>query len=190
MEIKEVNYESQDEEDTYEKMGDYSTIMSSSQIFRQFTDISTIANGNGNGDDENNDNVWIRGRVHSIRIKCGSFILVLRQNPYDAMQATFFKQKGNDNDNDNTSAEHSQKMIRYLKQLSLESKIDTKGTIVPANVKSCTIDNVEIQIDRVYGVSKANPILPFLVEDAARSEAEIESSQDTDRPHPRLGQEL
>ena len=190
LEIKEVNYKSQDEEDTYEKMGDYSTIMSSSQTFRQFTDTSTIANGNGNGDDENNDNVWIRGRVHSIRIKGGSCFLVLRQNPYDTTQATFFKQKGNDNDNDNASAEYSQKMIRYLKQLSLESIIDTKGTIVPANVKSCTIDNVEIQIDRVCGVSKVNPILPFLVEDAARSEAEIESSQDTDRPYPRLGQEL
>ena len=81
MEIKEVNYKSQDEEDTYEKMGDYSTIMSSSQTFRQFTDTSTIANGIGNGDDENNDNVWIRGRVHSIRIKGGLCFLVLCQNP-------------------------------------------------------------------------------------------------------------
>ena len=30
----------------------------------------------------------------------------------------------------------------------------------------------------------------FLVEDAARSEAEVDASQETDRPFPRLGQEL
>jgi len=178
LEIKEVNYLSEDEEDTYEKMGDYSTIMSRSQTSRQFLDISSITSSSL----DNNKDVWIRGRVHSIRIKGGSCFLVLRQNSYDTIQATFFKQKDD--------AEYSQKMIRYLKQLSLESIIDIKGTIVPANVKSCTVDNAEVQIQRVYGVSKANPILPFLVEDAARSEAEIESSQQTDRPYPRLGQEL
>mmetsp|Transcript_31468 Transcript_31468/g.36301 ORF Transcript_31468/g.36301 Transcript_31468/m.36301 type:complete len:87 (+) Transcript_31468:222-482(+) len=32
--------------------------------------------------------------------------------------------------------------------------------------------------------------LPFLVEDAARPEVEIDASQDTERPFPRLGQEL
>lgn len=42
LEIKEFHYKSQDEEDMHEKMGDYSTIMSSSQTFRQFTDMSII----------------------------------------------------------------------------------------------------------------------------------------------------
>lgn len=37
--------------------------------------------------------------------------------------------------------------------------------------------NVEIQIDRVYTVSRASLFLPFSVEDAARSEAEVEASQ-------------
>ena len=37
--------------------------------------------------------------------------------------------------------------------------------------------DVEIKIERVYTVSRANVILPFSVEDAARSEAEVEASQ-------------
>jgi len=49
---------------------------------------------------------------------------------------------------------------------------------------------VEVAIERIHAVSKAEAILPFLVEDAARSEAEVDASQDTDRPFPRLGQEI
>lgn len=37
--------------------------------------------------------------------------------------------------------------------------------------------NVEIQMKRVYAVSRATVFLPFTVEDAARSEAEVEASQ-------------
>lgn len=38
-------------------------------------------------------------------------------------------------------------------------------------------NNVEIKIDRVYAVSRASLFLPFSVEDAARSEEEVEASQ-------------
>ena len=39
-------------------------------------------------------------------------------------------------------------------------------------------------------ISHLLSILPFLVEDASRSEEEVEASQDSERPFPRLGQEL
>lgn len=38
-------------------------------------------------------------------------------------------------------------------------------------------NTVEINIGRVYVVSRASLFLPFSVEDAARSEAEVEASQ-------------
>ena len=79
-------------------------------------------------------------------------------------------------------------MIKYLKSLTVESMIDIEGTLVEANVKSCSVQNMEINLSRVHCVSKAAAMLPFLVEDAARSEAEIDESQDTERPFPRLGQ--
>lgn len=189
LEIKEVCYRSQEEEDTYEKMGDYAMIMSHSQTHRNFLDISTLQSQSDTATSKEEGNtkqtVWIRGRVHSIRIKGGSCFLVVRQNSHETIQATFFKQK-----DDDANLEYAQKMIRYLKQLSIESIIDIQGLIVPATVKSCSIEHVEVQIQRVYGVSKANPMLPFLVDDAARSEQEVEDSQGSERPFPRLGQEL
>ena len=80
-----MRYISQEEEDTYEKMGDYSTIMSVSQTNREFMNLSSVT-----ADAEESKVVWIRGRVHSIRIKGGSCFLVLRQNS-STVQATFFK---------------------------------------------------------------------------------------------------
>jgi aspartyl-tRNA synthetase len=81
-------------------------------------------------------------------------------------------------------------MIDYLKSLTLESVVDIKGTLVAAQVKSCTVRNLELSMERVYTVSKADAVLPFLVEDASQSDAEIDASQSTERPFPRLGQKI
>ena len=78
---------------------------------------------------------------------------------------------------------------QWLSELPLESVIDIKGTLVEASVKSCTQSNVELQLERCYCVSRAANVLPFLLEDAARPEEEVDASQDTDRPFPRIGQE-
>ena len=81
-------------------------------------------------------------------------------------------------------------MMKYLKTLTTESVVDLEGVVRPAEVRSCSIQDAEIAITRIHSVSNADAMLPFLVEDAARSEAEVEASQSTDRPFPRLGQEL
>ena len=54
LEAKEVDHMSQDEENAYESLGDYSGIilMVSSQTLWQFTDVLTIINGNDNDNDE------------------------------------------------------------------------------------------------------------------------------------------
>ena len=98
------------------------------------------------------------------------------------MQAVFFK-----NDDD---PENSQKMIQYLKKLTAESMVQVEAQVVEANVKSCSVNTIELAISRIHAVSRAASQLPFLVEDAARSEEEVEASQETDRLFPRLGQEL
>ena len=59
-----------------------------------------------------------------------------------------------------------------------------------ANVKSCTQSDIEIQIRKLFVVSRAPVQLPFLLEDANRPEAEIEASQSSDRPYARVGQDL
>lgn len=193
-EMDEVTYRDISEEDQYEKMGDMAIVMSRSQSGRKFAKVADLEEINENSAEETTssstakykpgDTVWVRGRLHSIRTKGGSCFIVLRQDSFYTVQACFFKNKKN------ASNEDSERMIHYLKSLTTESVVDIQGTLVPANVKSCSVRNVEISIERIYAVSKADAALPFLVEDASRSEAEVEASQETDRPFPRLGQEI
>jgi nondiscriminating aspartyl-tRNA synthetase len=151
-------------------------IMSRSRTGRTFARVADL------DDTPVGSTVWLRGRLHSIRSKGGSCFLVLRQDSFHTVQACYFKDKND--------PEASQKMMTYLKSLTVESVIDLEGVLVDADVLSCSIRTVELKIQRIHTVSKAAAILPFSVEDAARSEKLVDESQDTDRPFPRLGQEL
>lgn len=175
--IHDVTYLSYEEQDKYEKFGDMTMVMSRSRSGREFVKVEDLGVKHQPG-----DTVWLRGRLQSIRVKGGSCFLVIRQDSFNTVQAVFFKDKEN--------PEFSQKMIKYLKTLTEESIVDIEGTLASSEVRSCSVQNVEIMIGRIHSVAKANAILPFLVEDAARSEAEVDASQETDRPFPRLGQEL
>jgi len=179
--IHDVQYLSFDRQNDYEPMGDMLRTMSRSRTGRAFVDIADL----GVSDEaihRPGSTVWTRGRLHSIRVKGGSCFLVLRQDSFNTVQACFFKDK--------EDPEGSAKMIRYLKSLTVESIIDLEGVVAEASVKSCSVQDVELNIKRIHSVAKADAMLPFLVEDAARSEEEVEASQETDRPFPRLGQEL
>jgi aspartyl-tRNA synthetase len=175
--IEDVNYLSYDEQKSYQPFGDLTRIMSKSRTGREFALVDELESQYKTG-----DIVWLRGRLDSIRVKGGSCFLVLRQDSFNTVQGVFFKDKEN--------PEFSQKMIKYLKSLTVESIIDIEGELVESNVKSCTVKSVELKIGRIHSVTKATPILPFLVEDAARSQEEVDASQETDRPFPNLGQEL
>jgi aspartyl-tRNA synthetase len=176
--IDEVMYLSAEDEASYPPMGDYARVMSRSRSGRTFASVASLERG----EHELGAEVWLRGRLQSIRVKGGSCFLVLREDSFHTVQACYFKDKAN--------PEQSQKMIQYLKTLTVESVIDLQGMLVEAEVKSCSVQALEVAIRRIHVVSKADAVLPFLVEDAARSEAMVEASQDTDRPYPRLGQEL
>ncbi|GAX26572.1 aspartyl-tRNA synthetase [Fistulifera solaris] len=174
--IDPVTYLSYSQQDTYPIMGDFTRVMSQSRTERPFATVADLSQENAG------QTVWLRGRLQSIRVKGGSCFLVLRQDSFHTIQACYFKDKEN--------PDESQKMLKYLKSLTVESIVDLEGTLVPADVKSCSVQDVELTIRRIHTVSKAAAVLPFLVEDAARSETEVEASQDTDRPFPRLGQEI
>jgi aspartyl/asparaginyl-tRNA synthetase len=175
--IHDVTYLSVDEQENYEPFGDMARIMSRSRTGRKFAKVADLGTEYKSG-----DTVWLRGRLHSIRVKGGSCFLVLRQDAFNTVQACFFKDKEN--------PDQSKKMVNYLKGLTVESIIDLEGTLVDAEVKSCSIKDVELSINRIHSVMKAAPILPFSVEDASRSQKEVDESQETDRPFPNLGQEL
>nr|GMD08568.1 aspartate--tRNA ligase 2, cytoplasmic-like [Ipomoea batatas] len=71
----------------------------------------------------------------------------------------------------------SAQMVKYATSLSKESIVDVEGVVSVPNVqiKGAT-QQVEVQIRKLYCVSKAAPTLPITIEDASRSEAEIEKA--------------
>ncbi|CAH8353161.1 unnamed protein product [Eruca vesicaria subsp. sativa] len=114
--------------------------------------------------------VLIRGRVDTYRPYSSKVFVILRQGDGCKGQSTV-----------QCVAKQSNvgvKMIKYLKQLTCESILDVIGVLVAPKdlVKGPTQKKVEIQVRKVYCVSRALARLPLGVEDAARSEADIEKS--------------
>lgn len=139
--------------------GDYELIRSEAQsgrVWENVLDLSAQKEGQP---------VWLRARIHSSRSKGNSCFLVLRQQ-VATIQATLFK-----------SETISKDMIKFAAGLPKESIVDVCGTLVKADVKSCTQSDVELAVSHIYTVSRAAHQLPFQIEDASRSEAEIVASE-------------
>lgn len=176
-EIKKINYFEVDSSDMSIQFGDYDLIASQAQPQRTFVNVDELGKPNGPAI---GDTVWIRGRLSSVRAKGNACFIVVRWNSFSTVQACHFKDKA--------SPDISKAMIKYVGGLTLESIVDIMGVVSEADVKSCTQNNVEIQIKKVFAVSRAPAQLPFLIEDAARSQADIDASADSDRPFAGVGQ--
>lgn len=154
--------------------GDLDRAMSRGETGRAFApDAAALSPG---------DTVWLRARVAAVRGKGNSCFLVLRQPPSTTVQACYFKDADN--------VDESKAFLKYLQRLPEESVVDVQCTVSAADVKSCSVGAYELQLTRCHCVSRSRPNLPFSPEDAARSEAEIDASLDSERPFPRLGQDL
>ena len=178
-----VDYFQIDQNDNKIQYGDYSLIASQQAIQRKFVDVSKL------GTDTTTDNgipsenkIWIRGRLSAVRAKGNACFLVLRYNSFYTVQCCHFKNK--------EQPDISKELIKYASTLPPESIVDIYGTIVPATVKSCSQNNVEIQIEKLFTLSRAPVQLPFLLQDAGRTQKEIDESQSTERPFPNVPQDL
>ena len=158
------------------RVGDYEVVRSRAMDSRAYVHdwCSLVAES---------EEVWVRGRVKSVRAKGNSCFLVLRAlgDASTTLQACYFKEK--------EKTVESKSMLSWLGDLSVESVIDVRGKPVSAKVKSCSLSNIELQMDKVFVVSRAPKRLPFLVEDAGHSEKEISESKDTERPLVGVSQE-
>ncbi|VVA99523.1 unnamed protein product [Arabis nemorensis] len=70
-------------------------------------------------------------------------------------------------------------MIKFLKQLSVESVVDVIGVVaLPKDPLIGTTQQVEIQVRKVFCVNRVKlPKLPLNVEDASRSKADIQAGK-------------
>ncbi|KAL1521219.1 hypothetical protein AB1Y20_022768 [Prymnesium parvum] len=128
------------------------------------------------------EEVWVRGRLYRLRGKGRQCFIVLRERGYYTVQACFF--------HDKAFPTQSKAMLNFLQGLTEESIVDVRGTLQAAEVKACSQKTVELQLIEVVLVSAAEPMLPFEIDDAARSEEELLASEATERPLARIGQEL
>ncbi|KAI5673037.1 hypothetical protein M9H77_13401 [Catharanthus roseus] len=84
----------------------------------------------------------------------------------------------------------SPQMVKYANSLSRESIVDVEGIVsVPGVPIKGATQQVEVQVRKLYCVSKAIPILPINIEDAARSEAEIEKAEQAGEKLVRVNQD-
>ncbi|KAL7150610.1 hypothetical protein ABFS83_05G125000 [Erythranthe nasuta] len=71
----------------------------------------------------------------------------------------------------------SSQMVKFATSLSRESIVDIEGIVsVPAQPITGASQQVEIQVRKLYCVNMAIPTLPINIDDAARSEVEIEKA--------------
>ncbi|KAH0670447.1 hypothetical protein KY290_025870 [Solanum tuberosum] len=85
----------------------------------------------------------------------------------------------------------SSQMVKYATSLSKESIVDVEGvvTIPEKPITGATQQQVEVQISKLYGVNRAVPTLPINIEDAARSEVEIEQALEKGEQLVRVNQD-
>ncbi|GER32714.1 aspartate--tRNA ligase [Striga asiatica] len=84
----------------------------------------------------------------------------------------------------------SPQMVKFATRLSRESIIDVEGIVsVPENPISGTTQQVEIQVRKLYCVNKAIPTLPINIEDASKSEVEIEKALEAGEQLVRVNQD-
>ena len=167
------------------EFGDYETICS-----QQKTDTKTKTHssaktlGTSAGPLEG-EFVWLRGRVASIRTKGNSCFIVIRSDTFYTVQACHFKESSKDE----AQVEASKALLKFAANIALESIVDICGVLVPASVKSCSQNNVELQIRKLFVVSRARTVLPFLLEDAARPQSALDATADSERPLAGVGQD-
>lgn len=129
---------------------------------RNWTEIGSL-------DQESKDKeVLIRGRVQTTRpVSSKIAFLVLRQKGCTVQCVV-------------TVAPElvSKQMVKFCSSLNRESFVDVHGIVSVPNepIKGAT-QQVEIQVRKIYCINKALPNLPITVEDAARSEVDIEKAE-------------
>lgn len=118
--------------------------------------------------------VTIRARVHNTRATAKNCFLVIRQR-YDYMQAVLFAQPAKE---DVSTPEISRQMVKWCGQVPRESIVDLVGVLAGADVKSdlITQNKVELAIQQVHVVSRAQNTPPFSLDDAARPEEGTDAS--------------
>ena len=132
--------------------------------------------------DKSMDNkiVWVRGRLHTSRAKGKQCFFVLRQQQYTIQCLAA------------VSESVSKSMVKFIASVTKESILDVEGVIqsVPNKIESCSQQDVEIHVKRLFVISTSEAQLPLQIEDASRPDTEeVEESNDSEGLAIRVNQD-
>ncbi|WCJ35022.1 Aspartate--tRNA ligase cytoplasmic [Euphorbia peplus] len=124
--------------------------------------------------------VLIRGRAQTTRpVGKKMAFVVIRQKGF-TVQCVLTVQAGLVSD----------KMVKFAAGLNRESIVEVRGLVsVPSELIKGTSQQVEIQVRKLFCISKALPTLPINIDDAARSEKEIEEGLQAGVQYVRVNQD-
>eukprot|EP00947_MAST-08B_sp_MAST-8B-sp1_P002162 g2162.t1 len=114
--------------------------------------------------------IWLRGSMHKSRVQGKGCFFVLRQ-AVSTVQATLFQ-----------SDAVPKEMVKYGGTITKESIVQLEATVkeAPAPITATTQKLVELEVHKLFNISKAAPELPFQLDDAAQpyvDEEDMEAKQ-------------
>jgi len=118
--------------------------------------------------------MWIRGRLATSRKQGKTLCFVQLRQSMHTVQAVVYAKAGD--------------IVAFAAAIPRESVVDIFGEIsVPEEpVTSCTQSGVELQVEKLFCVSRSTPELPLQLEDASRSDADLAADPEL----PRVNQDV
>uniref|UniRef100_A0A8C7D6X5 Aspartate--tRNA ligase, cytoplasmic n=1 Tax=Oncorhynchus kisutch TaxID=8019 RepID=A0A8C7D6X5_ONCKI len=106
--------------------------------------------------------IWVRARVHTSRAKGKQCFLVLRQQQFNVQALVAVGERA------------SKQMVKFAANINKESIVDVEAMVrkVEQKIDSCTQQDVELHIERIFVISQAEPRLPLQLEDCVRPDGE------------------
>ncbi|KAG7276417.1 hypothetical protein CRUP_007477, partial [Coryphaenoides rupestris] len=106
--------------------------------------------------------IWLRARVHTSRAKGKQCFLVLRQQQFNVQALVAVGDRA------------SKQMVKFAANINKESIVDVEAVVrkVDQKIESCTQQEVELHVEKIFVISQAEGRLPLQLEDAVRPEGE------------------
>ncbi|KAK6199185.1 aspartyl-tRNA synthetase [Scheffersomyces amazonensis] len=153
------------EDPAKEKYGKYPLINSAFKNNEKRVEIKDLSAAN------DGEKVIFRARVHNTRQQGATMLFLTLRQQSNLIQALLRANKDTD------EKAISKQMVKWASSINLESIVVVYGTVrkVDELIKSSTIQDVEIHVDKIHTVHETPEQLPLLIEDASRSDAEAEA---------------
>ena len=128
--------------------------------------------------------IWVRARIHTVRATGKSAFLMLRGKMAILQACCFVPGKA---ENSTEKIDEYKAMIKYINSLPPESVVEIYGAVssVDSPIKTASAEHrgYELQLERIYAISRAASQMPLQVDDAMRPDS-VYQAPDSQYVHP------